>query len=141
MKAFFWSVVHLILTANLQFLSPLMFMPSFFRLPVLPPTFKLSNTLSAPAFSPSPSLSMPANLFGPWALDKVKNRLRAGQVQREKAASARYRRQEDKQKDEEAQSINSSASQCSVLLVLTLCCFLSSLAVLVLSIVALRIAK
>ena len=31
---------------------------------------------------------MPVNQPGPWALDKVKKRLRAEQVQREKAASA-----------------------------------------------------
>jgi hypothetical protein len=137
LKLRFWSVVHLILTADSQFLSPLMFTPSFFRPPVLPPTFK--HFIPAPAFPPWPYLSMPATPPGPWALDKVKKRLRAEQVQRDEAASARYRRQEDKQKDEEAQTVKSSACRCSVLLVLTFCCLLLSLAVLVLSSVVLRV--
>jgi hypothetical protein len=118
-------------------LFPLNVHSFLFRPPVLPPTFK--HFIPASAFSPSPSLSMPTNPLGPWALDKVKNRLRAEQVQREEAASARYRRQEDKEKDEEAQSVNSRACHCSVLLLLTLCCLLLSLAVLVLSFIVLRV--
>jgi hypothetical protein len=132
-KVCIWSVVHLILTANSEFLSPLMFIPFFFHPPVLPPTFK--PFIPASACASSPSLSMPATPPGPWALEKVKQRLRREQVEREEAASARYRRQEDKPKG------NSSASQCSVLLVLTLSCLLLSLAVLLLSSVVLRIAK
>ncbi len=84
---------------------------------------------------------MPATPPGPWALESVKNRLRLYQVEREEAASARYRRLEDKQKDKEARSVNSSACECSVLLVLAFCCFLLSLSVLILSSVVLRIAK
>ncbi len=108
-----------------------------FSPPVIPPTFK--HFVLAPAFPPSPYLSMPATPPGPWTLDKVKKRLRAEQVQREKAASARYRRQENRQQDEEAQSVKSSACQCSLLVVLTVCCLLLSLIVLVLSSVVLRV--
>ena len=39
---------------------------------------------------------MPPKGDGPWALDKVKQRLRAEQVDRERAAAARYRRQEER---------------------------------------------
>ena len=84
---------------------------------------------------------MPVNQPGPWALDKVKKRLRAEQVQREKAASARYRRQEEKQLNQEGQTVKTSACQCSLLVVLTLYCILLSLVVLVLSSVVLRILK
>jgi hypothetical protein len=84
---------------------------------------------------------MLANQPGPWALDKVKKRLRAEQVQREETASARYRRQEEKELHQEGQTVKRSACQCSVLLVLTLCCFVLSLAILVLSSVVLRIVK
>ena len=108
-----------------------------FSPPVIPPTFK--HFVLAPAFPPSPYLSMPATPPGPWTLDKVKKRLRAEQVQREKAASARYRRQANRQQDEEAQSVKSSACQCSLLVVLTVCCLLLSLIVLVLSSVVLRV--
>ena len=118
---------------------PLMFIPSFFRPPVLPPTFK--HFIPASAFPPSPYLSMPATSPGPWALDKVKKRLRAEQVQREKAASARYRLLEDKRRDEEGRSVSSSGCHCSVLFVLTLCCLLLLLVVLLLCFVVLRIAK
>ncbi len=138
MKVCIWSVVHLILRADSQFLPPPLNVESFlFRSPVLPLTFK--HFIPASAFPPSPFLSMPENRPGPWALGKVKKRLRAEQVQREKAASARYRRQEDKQKDEEAHSVKSSACQCSVLLLLTFCCLLLSFAVLVLSSIVLRV--
>ncbi len=75
-------------------------------------------------------------------LEKVKKRLRAEQVEREKAASARHRRQEEKQLQQGTDSkVRTSACQCSVLLVLSLCCILLSLAVLVLSSVVLRILK
>ena len=88
----------------------------------------------------APPFVMLPNLPGPWTLDKVKNKLRAEQVQREKAAAARYRRQEEKKKDRETQ-IGKTSTQCSLLLVLTLCCLLLSLTVLVLSSVVLTLAK
>ena len=84
---------------------------------------------------------MPVNQPGPWALDKVKKRLRAEQVQREKAASARYRRQEQKEFHKEGKTVKTSACQCSLLVVLTLCCILLSIVVLVLSSVVLRTVK
>ncbi len=84
---------------------------------------------------------MPGHPAGPWALDKVKKRLRAEQVQREQAAAARYKRQEEKQYDQERQSNNTSACQSSVFLVLILCCLFLSFAVLVLSSVVLQIVK
>ncbi len=115
---------------------PLMFMFSFFRPPVLPPTFK-----TLPSLPLAPSFVMLVNQPGPWALDKVKKRLRAEQVQREETASARYRRQEEKELHQEGQTVKTSACQCSVLLVLTLCCFVLSLAVLVSSSVVLRIVN
>jgi hypothetical protein len=84
---------------------------------------------------------MPANPPGPWELEKVKRRLRLEQEEREQAASARYKRLEDKQKDTEARRVSSGGCECSVLLVLAFCCLLLSLAVLVLSSVVLRIAQ
>ena len=108
---------------------------------LLSPTCPPSNFQTFPSFPPAPSFVMLVNQPGPWALDKVKKRLRAEQVQREEIASARYRLQEDNQKDKEAHSVNSSECHCSVLLVLALCCLLLSLAVLLLSSVVLRFAK
>ena len=76
---------------------------------------------------------MPQTPPGPWTLDTVKNRLRAEQVQREKAAAARYRRQEQRDNRRETQSSRTSSTQCSLLLLLILVCLLLSLTVLVLS--------
>jgi hypothetical protein len=58
---------------------------------------------------------------GPWALDKVKTRLRREQVEREEAASERYRQLEAKRKEQTI--FGTSWSNC-VLIVLVLCCFL-----------------
>ena len=81
---------------------------------------------------------MPANPPGPWTLDKVKKRLRAEQVQREKSASERYRRPEQKELREKGKTRETSACQGCLLVVLTLCCILLSIVVLVLSSVVLR---
>jgi hypothetical protein len=106
------------------------------------PTCSPSNIQTLLPLPPALFFVMPANPPGPWKLDNVKKRLRAEQVAREKAASARYRRQEDKLRQQRIDSKGqTSACQCSVLLVLGLCCFLLSLAVLVLSSVVVRISK
>ena len=82
---------------------------------------------------------MPATPPGVRALDKVKKRLRAEQLQREEAASARYRLQANRQQDKDSNSSQSSGGQCSVLLVLSLCCLLLLLIVLVLCAVVVRL--
>ena len=64
---------------------------------------------------------------GPWQLDEVKARLRAEQVGRERAASARYRRQERQDSGEDNKG-KTSWAQCIFLLALS--CFLFSLSVL-----------
>ena len=96
---------------------------------------------------------MPNNPPGPWVLDKVKKRLRAEQVERERIASARYRQEEDRmalaryrQEERHVQQRRDSqgqpsSCQCSVLLVLTLCSCLLSLAVIVLLSFVLRVSK
>jgi hypothetical protein len=76
-----------------------------------------------------------------WTLDKVKKRLRAEQVQRETLAAERYRRQEDQGKEQETKTGQTSCTQSSLLLFLSLSCLLLSLAVLVLSSVVLTQAK
>ena len=136
MKVCFLSVTTSYQNRLCNFSTPLN-VHSFLFSPTCPP----SNFQTLPLLPPVPSCVMPVNQPGPWALDKVKKRLRAEQVQREKAASARYRRQEKKQLDQEAQTVKTSACQCSLLLVLTLCCILLSLVVLVLSSVVLRIVR
>ena len=73
---------------------------------------------------------MPRNTPGPWQLEEVKTRLREEQVKREKAASARYR-----------PDVKKSSCQCSVVLVLSVCCLLLSLVALLLSTVVLRLAS
>jgi hypothetical protein len=80
--------------------TPLMF--KFFLFRRLLSSLPLSNTSVLPlpcaAYFVSPCVMQP-NRPGPWALDKVKKRLRAEQVQRERLASERYR-QEDNQGQE-----------------------------------------
>jgi hypothetical protein len=58
---------------------------------------------------------------GPWALQKVKTRLRREQVEREDAASARYRQLEAQRNE---QTIGGTSWSNCVLIVLVLCCFL-----------------
>jgi hypothetical protein len=86
---------------------------------------------------------------GPWGLNEVKKRLRAEQVKREKAASERYRQQEEKGQDEgnrgdgHQDAGSKGVRNCSdcILIVVVLCCFLLSLSVLALSSVILAQAR
>jgi hypothetical protein len=92
--------------------TPLMFESFLFSPPSLPFHFQTFHAVSA--LSTSPSLFvMPPKGNGPWALDKVKQRLRAEQVERERAAAARYRRQEERGNRQETQSTAASAMQLS----------------------------
>ncbi len=81
---------------------------------------------------------MPKKL-GPWGLNEVKTRLRAEQVKREKAASERYRQQEEGGQDTGSKGVR-NCSEC-LLIVVVLCCFLLSLSVLALSSVILAQAR
>ena len=65
---------------------------------------------------------------GPWQLNETKARLRREQVQREQAASDRYRRAEGKDKVAEKSSFFNS-----ILCLLVVCCLFLSLSVLLLS--------
>jgi len=124
----FWNIGHPIPPADSHFLSP----PYCSFLPFPPPCPPSNFQICHPALPSSPSsyLSMPRNPPGPWVLEEVKTRLRAEQVQRENAASARYR-----------PDVKKSSCQCSVVLVLSLCCLLLSLVALLLSTVVLRLAS
>jgi len=92
-------------------------------------------------FVPTPSppfvFVMPKKV-GPWQLDEVKARLRAEQVGRERAASARYRRQEGQDSGEDNKG-KTSWAQCIFLLALS--CFLLSLSVLALASAFLSLTK
>jgi hypothetical protein len=81
---------------------------------------------------------MPRKTLGPFQLEQVKTRLRAEQVERENAASARYRAREEVKTTPD---VKKRACQCSVVLVLSLCCLLLSVVALVLSSVVLRQAS
>ncbi len=59
---------------------------------------------------------------GPWDLNEVKSRLRQEQVERERAASLRYRQQ--KERDQDGHRGESRCLRFFVLLVLALSCFL-----------------
>ena len=74
---------------------------------------------------------------GPWALDKVKTRLRREHVEREEAASERYRQQEARPKE---QTVGGTSGSNCVLVVLVLCCFLLSLVVVALCAVILSLS-
>ena len=76
---------------------------------------------------------------GPWSLDKVKEKLRQEQVEREEEAIARYRQQEAKRAKEETVG-GTSLSRC-VLVVLVLCFVLLSMVVLALCAVILSLVK
>ena len=75
---------------------------------------------------------------GPWALDKVKARLRQEQVEREVAASERYRQKEPKTKE---QTFGGTSLSNCVLFCFLLCFVLLAIAVLVLSAVVLSLTK
>ncbi len=105
---------------------------SFLFSPTCPP----SNFQTLPSLPSAPSFVMPVKQPGPWALDKIKKRLRAEQVQREEAASARYRRQAEKQLHQErrlSRRVRVSAVLFLSSLCVVLCCHLLSLSCLVLS--------
>ena len=72
---------------------------------------------------------MPKNP-GPGDLNEVKSRLRQEQVERERAASLRYRQQEER--DQGGNRDETSQSNC-VLFLLILCLFLLALCLLLLS--------
>ena len=117
-----------------------MFESFLFSLPSLPLHFQTFHAWSA--LSTSPDLFvMPPKGDGPWALDKVKQRLRAEQVDRERAAAARYRRQEERGERQETQSSAASSPQCCLLFLLTVVCLLLSLILLVLSSLVVTIGK
>ncbi len=73
---------------------------------------------------------------GPWQLDRVKVRLRREQVEREQAASARYRQAEPQDKN----SGKTSWTDC-LLFGLIVCFILLTLSVLLLSDVLLTLVK
>jgi hypothetical protein len=75
---------------------------------------------------------------GPWSLDKVKTRLRREQVEREKKASERFRRQEARSQE---QTVGGTSWSRCVLVVLVLCCVLMSLVVLGLCAVIFSLVK
>ena len=86
---------------------PLCLNPSFFRFLPSPCTFKpFMLGLPCPLLD---LFVMPPKGDGPWALDKVKQRLRAEQVDRERAAAARHRRQEERGERQETQSTAASS--------------------------------
>ena len=92
-----------------------------------PASFVRPHTrLFVPTPSPPFVFVMPKKV-GPWQLDDVKARLRAEQVGRERAASARYRAQERRDSGEDNKG-KTSCAQCIFLLALS--CFLFSLSVL-----------
>ena len=106
----------------------------------LNPKFLNCSFFSPPPPSPCPPhcphsyppTSMPQQL-GPWSLDNVKAKLRQEQVEREKEASARYRRQEAARRAKQETVGETSFSRgvlCFVLLsvvVLALCAVILSL--------------
>jgi hypothetical protein len=78
---------------------------------------------------------MPKKPVGPWELNDVKATLRREQVAREAAASARYRRTEERETDQGSSTREdgrNSVSHC-VLVIAVLSCLLLSLSVLLLS--------
>ena len=116
--------------------------PSFSFLPACVPFHfqTLQSCLCLAYFVPP--FVMPANRPGPWTLDKVKKRLRAEQVQRERLASERYREEESRGREQEANTIQTVSTQSPLLLFLGFACLLLLLLVLVLSIsVVLALAK
>ena len=76
---------------------------------------------------------------GPWSLDKVKERLRQEQVEREEEAIARYRQQEAKRAKEETVG-GTSLSRC-VLVVFVLFSAVLSVVALALCAVILTLVK
>ena len=77
---------------------------------------------------------------GPWSLDKVKTRLRQEQVEREKEASARYRRQEAARRAKQ-ETVGETSFSRGVLCVVLLCFVLLSVVVLALCAVIVSLLK
>ncbi len=117
------------------------------------------SSLSPAAFTfylflplPDPSPLMPERP-GPWALDRVKRRLRQDQVRREQAASARYRQQEERYRQQEERhnlqqnpipvdrNVGRDSSSNYVLIVLVVFCILLTLLVLALCGTVLSLVK
>ena len=111
--------------------------------PPSPFVSKLFLFLPPCAFSPHcPHAYIPCSMpkkAGPWSLDKVKERLRQEQVEREKEASARYRQLEAKRAKEETVG-GTSLSRC-VLVVLVLFSVVLFVVVLALCAVILTLVK
>ena len=77
---------------------------------------------------------------GPWSLDNVKARLRQKQVEREKEASARYRRQEAARREKQETVGETSLSRCLLCFVLV-CIVLLSVVVIALCAVIFSLLK
>jgi hypothetical protein len=126
--------------------SHLICKPNIKKAPLSP--FKIFFFLSSPSFSSLcetsfclwlayfPLHNLMSKKLGPWELNEVKDRLRQGQLAREQAATARYRRQEDRDQGEGRNRGRTGFSD-YILLGLVLSCFLLSLSVFVLSCVIL----
>ena len=120
--------------------SPLRFKSFLFFPSRLPFDFRAHLSCLCLACVVSPCVMRP-NRPGPWALDKVKKRLRAEQVQRERLASERYRQAEDQGREQESKTIQTVSHHSPLLLFLGCACLLLLVLVLVLSSVVLALAK
>ena len=78
---------------------------------------------------------------GPWQLDRVKDRLRREQVARERAASLRYRRQEEEDKVKENTNQEVWGNQRALILLVCLLVFLLFVCVLALCAVVFILLK
>ena len=118
-------------------LRPPLFLNSSFS-SLLPASTFVRPHSSLCLIPPPPPIFLMVKTVGPWQLDDVKARLRAEQVGRERAASARYRRQERQDSGEDNKG-KTSWAQCIFLLALS--CFLLSLSVLALASAFLSLTK
>jgi hypothetical protein len=123
-----------------KWVPPLCSNSSFFVVSCLPFHFQTLLFCLCLAYFVSPCVMRP-NRPGPWALDKVKKRLRAEQVQRERLASERYRQEENQGQEQEAKTIQTVSTQSPLLLFLGFACLLLLLLVLVLSSVVVALGK
>jgi hypothetical protein len=112
-------------------LRPPLFLNSSFS-SLLPPSTFVRPHSSLCLIPPPPPIFLMVKTVGPWQLDDVKARLRAEQVGRERAASARYRAQEQRDLGED-NTIAKNAGKTSwahCIYLLALSCLLLSLSVL-----------
>ena len=123
-----------------KWVTPLMLNPSFFVVSCLPFHFQTLLSCLCLAYFVSPCVMRP-NRPGALALDKVKKRLRAEQVQRERLASERYRQAEDQGQEQESKTNHTVSLHSPLLLFLGFACLLLLLLVLVLSSVVVALAK